>query len=641
MKIFLRNFLHSGFTFKKEDYEHSARYTLVNGILGIGVVIISMLATLLFLDNKYTYAASNVLYLAVLIASILALRLKRKAYNIVIPFILFASIILISVALILYPDEDVRISWFLLLIIMSFFTSGAKIGLVTSAVSIATVFVIRVAVNNDPDNYVTILAFAILILGTVVSALYEKRNQVIKKNLLDLNVNLENKVDQRTKEIRDHHGILEYQARHDILTGLPNRAYLNTEIEKIMEKSKKNGTKFALFFIDLDNFKNINDSLGHDAGDEVLIKVSERLSKHLRYADILVRLGGDEFIIVVTNMKSKKHASRVATKLRDVMMAPLSINTHTFYVTSSIGISIFPDDGVDIDQLLKYSDAAMYKAKHLGKNNYQYYSSEMTALAYERMMMENSLRQAVAKEEFTVHYQPQVDMLSGNVLGVEALVRWNHPTKGMVTPEKFIGLAEERNLIVEIDTLVISDAMRQVGEWHNKGLFSGILFLNVSLQWLESNNFYDLVEGNLSKYDFDSRMLGIEITEGEIMENPDESIAKMKRLKKLGIHLAIDDFGTGYSSLSYLSKLPVDTVKIDKSFIKDIPHKEDDAVIVKTIISLAESLNLGIVAEGVETPEQRDFLIEHGCNTCQGYYYGRPVSADEIVEKHLSGCVAS
>lgn len=432
------------------------------------------------------------------------------------------------------------------------------------------------------------------------------------------------------EELIKQRNTLDYQAHHDTLTGLPNRALFNDRLEKALETAKRNKTSIALLFIDLDHFKEINDSLGHDVGDEILKTVSLRLQKVIRNEDTVARLGGDEYTIILENLTHANDASLIANKILNSLSQAFIINTHTLYASCSIGISIYPDDGASPINLLKFADSAMYKAKDEGRNNYQYYNSTMTELAFERVIMETRLREALKNEEFVVFYQPQVNGATNKLIGMEALVRWQHPTMGLVSPAKFISLAESTGLIVELDRFVMKTAMSQLSLWYKTGFNPGILAMNLSVKQLKTDDFIETLQDVIKKTTSKPSWLELEITESQVMSNPDEAIKILQQISDIGIKLAVDDFGTGYSSLAYLKRLPIDKLKIDQAFIRDLSHNEEDAAITKTIIVLAQSLNLKVIAEGVETKEQRDYLVENGCEDIQGYFYSKPVPAKEI-----------
>jgi diguanylate cyclase (GGDEF)-like protein/PAS domain S-box-containing protein len=433
---------------------------------------------------------------------------------------------------------------------------------------------------------------------------------------------------QRMLEIQTEK--LRHQAHHDMLTNLPNRVLFRDRLDQNIASSKRNNKKFALLFIDLDQFKNINDSLGHHVGDEVLIEASKRLSTVIREEDTLSRLGGDEFTIILKDIKDSKNAVIVAQKIIDILKEPIIIKDLELYVSSSIGISVYPDDTKEGDNLIKYADAAMYKAKDEGRNNYQFYSSEMTESAFERVIMEQSLRVAIKEESFVVYYQPQIDSKTNKLVGMEALVRWEHTDAGIISPEKFIPLAEETGMIIQIDLIVLRNAMYQFKAWIDQGFNPGKLSLNLSAKQIENNNFIEILSDTMKKLQFDPAWLTLEITEGQIMKNPEDSIKRLKEINNLGIEIAIDDFGTGYSSLAYLKRLPVNKLKIDKAFVEGLPDDDEDIAISKAIIALAQILNLKLVAEGVETKEQQEFMAANGCNVIQGYYYSKPLDTHNM-----------
>ncbi len=424
--------------------------------------------------------------------------------------------------------------------------------------------------------------------------------------------------------------ILQHLAHHDALTELPNRTLFNDRLDQAVEKAKRNHSLFALFFIDLDRFKQINDSLGHTVGDSLLQVVTERLKATIRREDTLARLGGDEFTIIMEDLSRPQDASILAQKILTVMQQPIQIDEHTLYVSSSIGISLFPQDDTEAVNLLKYADAAMYRAKEEGRNNFQFYSAEMTELAVERLVMTTSMRQALKNEEFVIHYQPQIDATTNTLIGMEALVRWQHPTKGLLSPFFFLPLAQETGMIIELDHWVMRTAIKQVAAWYAEGLRPGVLSVNLSMKQLEHRDFIRLVKETVEMYNFKPQWLKLEVTEGQVMQKPEEAIAKLRQINELGIGISVDDFGTGYSSLSALKRLPINTLKIDRSFLIDIPDDIEDAAIVKAIIALAKSLDLDLIAEGVETNMQKEFLLANGCNNIQGYYYSQPIQSTEI-----------
>ena len=423
---------------------------------------------------------------------------------------------------------------------------------------------------------------------------------------------------------------LEYQAYHDSLTNLPNRMLFKDRLEQALMHAKRNNNMLAVLFLDLDNFKSINDSLGHSVGDQILIGLAERLRMDLRETDTIARLGGDEFTLIVSDVKEVKHVHDIVLKLFNILQQPFNINDQALYATSSIGISIFPNDGDSPDTLISNADAAMYKAKDTGRNSFEFYTHDMTEKAFERVIMETNLRKAIEQGEFCIHYQPQYDASTNYVKGMEALIRWQHPEMGLVSPAKFIPIAESTGLIVEIDRWVMKTASSQFADWYRQGFTPGRLSLNMAAKQLEQEDLLKFIKENLKSTESKAEWLSIEVTESQIMKDPEKAILLLQEISDLGIKIAVDDFGTGYSSLTYLKRLPVDQLKIDQAFINEIPHDDDDIAIVRAIIALSNSLNLEVIAEGVEKLEQVEFLIREGCKNIQGFYFAKPMPAEAI-----------
>lgn len=435
-------------------------------------------------------------------------------------------------------------------------------------------------------------------------------------------------------ELKETQEKLKHQAEHDSLTGLPNRVLFTERINEYIHNARRFNEKIAVLFIDLDHFKDINDSLGHRIGDIFLETVSKKLTQAIRQSDTVARLGGDEFAIIINRFYNFDVVTSVIQNIMLSFNTPLLIKEHEIYASLSIGIAIYPDDATDAETLIKNADAAMYKVKNSGRNNYQFYTADMTERAFERVVLETQLRQSIEKNQLEVYYQIQMNAKENSIIGMEALVRWNHPDMGVVSPAKFISLAEDTGFILQIDKWVMKESITQFEKWNKDGLNPGVLSLNLSMLLLERDEFIQEIKDIINELQIDTSWLSFEVTETQIMKNPDKSIKKLNELNELGIKLSIDDFGTGHSSLSYLKKLPINKLKIDQSFIRDIPDDLDDVEITKTIISMAKNLKLHVIAEGVETSQQRDFLLENDCNEIQGYFYHKPSPAVEI-EKSL------
>ena len=426
---------------------------------------------------------------------------------------------------------------------------------------------------------------------------------------------------------------LHYLAHYDALTDLPNRVLFLDRLNQALIRSHWHQCVVAVLFLDLDRFKYINDTLGHDIGDGLLKALTARLQKRVREGDTVARLGGDEFAILLEDISQAEDVSTLAAKLLDVFGQPFVIQGHELYITASIGISLSPNDGSTAAALLKNADTAMYRAKDVGKNNYQYYSADMSAAAFERLTLETSLRRALERQEFLLHYQPQIDLASGRVMGVEALVRWQHPEFGLLGPAHFISLAEENGAIVPIGEWVLRTAMTQAKRWREAGHPELCIAVNVSGRQFNEPNFVETLARLLSDTGLPASALELEITESVIMQNAEKTIERLRVLHEMGLRFAIDDFGTGYSSLSYLRRFPIHTLKIYKSFIRDLTEDGGDAEIVKTIIAMARNLKLEVVAEGVETREQLTFLQAQDCYAAQGYFLSRPLPVERMTER--------
>jgi diguanylate cyclase (GGDEF)-like protein/PAS domain S-box-containing protein len=420
-------------------------------------------------------------------------------------------------------------------------------------------------------------------------------------------------------------------AHHDPLTGLANRTAFEARLEQAIADARRHERKLALLFIDLDRFKNINDSLGHAVGDLLLMEIAGRLAERLRESDIVARLGGDEFVVVLPEMPDGTHAGLVAQTLLEALARPVHTESHELHTTGSIGVAIFPEDGDNPDALMQSADTAMYEAKTAGRNQMRFFTKAMSQAAADRLLLENSLRSALIERQFELYYQPQVTPSDGRIVGVEALLRWKHPAHGMIGPDRFIPIAEETGMIVDIGRWVLREACRQGKAWHDAGLAVRVS-ANLSARQLRSRDLLDSIRNALDESGFDSASFELEITESALMENPQDAVSLLRAIGDLGVSLALDDFGTGYSSLSYLKLFPLDRLKIDRSFVRDLETDPDDRAIALSTIALAHSLELQVVAEGVETLAQRDFLVANGCEEAQGWYYGKALPAVQLEE---------
>ncbi len=423
-------------------------------------------------------------------------------------------------------------------------------------------------------------------------------------------------------------------AQHDFLTNLPNRVLLNDRIAQAIASADRNGTQVALLFLDLDNFKHINDSLGHATGDKLLQSVSNRLSNCVRNADTVSRQGGDEFIILLADNKNDIDAALTAEKVLEEITLVHTVAKSQLHISTSIGISVYPNDGLDAETLIKSADTAMYYAKQKGRNNYQFFKNEMNTRAVERLIIEANLRIALEKQQFVLHYQPKVNLITKQITGAEALLRWKHDEWGEVLPEKFIAIAEDSGLIVPIGHWVLREACHQAKSWMNAGLPTITIAINISAQEFLQKDFVEGVHTILMEAELPAHCLELEITESVLMREAHISTTILHRLKKMGVKLAVDDFGTGYSSLSYLQQFPIDVLKIDQSFVHHIVSSLDEGIIVSAIISMGNSLKLKVIAEGIENKMQLDFLKNRHCEEGQGYFFSPALTAKQFALMH-------
>jgi diguanylate cyclase (GGDEF)-like protein len=443
------------------------------------------------------------------------------------------------------------------------------------------------------------------------------------------------------EEMRNKRALFEdemsHLARHDVLTGLPNRLLLNDRLTQAISLARRNHSQLAVLFLDLDGFKHINDSLGHSVGDKLLQSVAERLSACVRKSDTVSRQGGDEFVILLSEVTHAADAAIIAAKINAELKRGQRISNHRLRISASIGLSTYPDDGEDAETLIKNADTAMYDAKQSGHDKYRFYNSQMSLQAVERQSLEQQLRYALASEELLVHYQPKVNLKTGVITGVEALLRWQHPERGLLLPRQFMAVAEDTGMIIAIGQWVLREACTQMREWLDEGLPVVPIAINISPQEFRSRQFVQGVQDALKNARLDPKYLELELTESSIMQHAEPIARRLGQLKAIGIRLAIDDFGAGYSSLSYLTRFPIDTLKLDPSFLNDIVVDSDRDIIVEAVVSLGRRLKKKVLAEGVETLEQLRFTQALGCDEGQGYYFSPPVDAKQFTKLIKAG----
>jgi diguanylate cyclase (GGDEF)-like protein/PAS domain S-box-containing protein len=431
-------------------------------------------------------------------------------------------------------------------------------------------------------------------------------------------------------QIKQSQEKLDHLAHHDPLTGLPNRLLLNARLEQAIHRANRKKSQLVVIFLDLDRFKHVNDSLGHMVGDKLLLEAAERLNCAVREDDTVARIGGDEFVLLLEDTHSTHDVTIIAEKIIKSFKRPFELNDNQVSVTASLGICLYPDDGEDSHTLLRNADAAMYQAKEEGRDDYHFYTQELTKNVFERVLLENNLRQAINNNEFYLTYQPQVDLSTQKVIGLEALIRWQHPQLGVISPAKFIPVAEDAGLIHPIGSWVLLTACQQAVKWLEDGLDFGRIAINIAGPQIQRGELAKEVQEVMDKTGLAAKYIELEVTETFIMQRADYAIAELHELRNMGITLAIDDFGTGYSSLSYLKALPIHKLKIDQGFVRDIPDDTDDMAIAQAVIALGHSLGLTVIAEGIETKEQAEFLFSSGCEEGQGYLYSRPVPVSEL-----------
>jgi diguanylate cyclase (GGDEF)-like protein len=498
---------------------------------------------------------------------------------------------------------------------------------------------IKQRVNASGNDELTSVSTEINHMLDIIQASQEQLEHRVEERTEELqqtNVQLQDEITERKsveRELTIHKEHLIRLAHYDNLTSLPNRVFFNEILNKAITHAENQRSKLAILFIDLDRFKNINDALGHTVGDMVLKEMGTRFSGILHAGDILARLGGDEFIVLLNNIKDTSQITKTTDKILAAAAEPVRIEGHEFFISASIGISTYPIDGDSMEALQKNADMAMYKAKHAGGGVSVYFTHEMNSAANEHIKMEAALRRAIQNNEFVLYFQPQLSLKDGKIRRVEALIRWEDPVVGLISPAAFIPLAEETGLIMPIGEWALHEACRIAKKWQKEGYDPISVAVNISPKQFKHQDVAQIVKDSLAENSLDPQYLEVEITETAVMDNVDDAIMKLNNIRDMGVHISVDDFGTGYTSINYLRQYPISILKIDQTFIKGLPHSQNDVAITSAVIALGHNLGLEVVAEGVETAEQLQYLAEHNCDLIQGYFLSRPLPESKITQE--------
>lgn len=605
------------------------RYTLAS--FPVGAVWGAMSLFRLVTEDVFT---RNLIVIVILVTMAVSIAVLSVVYSAFLAYVLPQAVWIITVLFLEQNSDSFFLAWGIILYSFLVLVSGIKYGRQTQhALQLQSMNQELIGQLNEEISQRRQAQSQLEQHGEQLELLVKRRT----KQLLKTNRELKNEIGERRQAEEN----LRHLAHHDGLTNLPNRLLLDARLQHAIERARRNDRRLAILFLDLDHFKNVNDSLGHATGDEMLKIVASRLRGSVREDDTVARLGGDEFLVVMEQVQRIEDVTLMARKLMEVSRETIDIQGHELSVGVSVGISLFPQDGASAEILLKNADAAMYRAKESGRNSYAFYTRELTSSAYDRMMLEGQLRRALERKELLLHYQPQINLESMRIHAMEALVRWHHPEQGLLPPSRFLPVAEESGLILPLGRWVLETACRQMAAWRSQGLELAQIAVNLSGKQIQQYDLAAEVRGVLQDSNCRPEWLELEITEDFIMGEAKHSIRALDALRKLGVQLAIDDFGTGYSSLSYLKRLPVNKLKIDRSFIRDLAEDPNDAAIVSAIIAMGKGLQLEIIAEGVEDKVQEQFLKQQGCQQAQGIYYGRPMVAASVSESLKSGTTNS
>jgi len=615
IKINFENYLQSGFTFTKQESDLKLKYQFFNVLLILNLFVVTSASFIRFFRGENLQGFVDITYSFVGLLVIYLTRKDKKYFNALIKFVMLFSLLIVSFTYINNTNAHVGISWFFVQIMIVLFLSDKKFAYFMLFLSILVILSTQYFKMDTIDFKSAIFGLFPLMVFSVFISIYERRNRLQKELLQEQNALLE----KYMFEVENY----------DVVTRLPNRRLFMKNINQTIFSPKEE--KFSIIKIDIDNFKDINDSYGYDFADKLALELSNRLKNILGQEELLSKSGPDEFYVFISsNSLGNIHIFNSA--IMDTVKEVFQIGSQRIFITISLGIVRFPHDGNCSADLIQNLDAALHLAKKSGKNCVKFYDTSLSDDINEKMALLTDLRDAVINNEFEVYFQPQINANNEKLIGMEALVRWIHPTMGIIPPIKFIPIAEDYDLIKDIDFFVMRSAMESFIVWKKESPSIGRLSLNLSIKLLEDHTYIPYLKETLLRLSFDPDWLELEVAESQIMDDPKRSIEMLEEIQALGINISIDDFGTGYSSLAYLQKLPVSKLKIDRSFVIDLPHSQSAATLVKLIINLADSLDLHVIAEGIEDIEQKNFLLENNCSTIQGYFYAKPLTHLDMTE---------
>jgi len=631
----LYNLLRCGYTFSEDEYELETRYVMTTVSLFVVSIILLIASLAYYIISDYENASLHSLaFVFIMFSLYLTRKVGKDNYHALVYAMTLFFTLLIMYGYYMNPEFYPVSTWITIQILASFLILDISLGVLIMISFVVYIFMMNEILGYNSFQYVILQLIPVFISLILIYFIKQKFSSTILL-LEDSNKYLEERICARTMEIEDEKNKLAHQANHDFLTDLPNRNKFHHVIRQWIKRDVDRSLHFSLLFLDLDRFKRVNDSLGHNIGDEVLIMVANRIKKVISEENFFARISGDEFILIIRHNDNKNLIDDLAQKLIQIIEEPMLIEEYRLYISASIGISQYPKDSVHYAELIKYADTTMFEAKKIGKGRYKFYTKQMSEHIQEIVSVESEIHMGIENNEFILYYQPQIDMRTEKITGLEILVRWEHPNRGFLSPDSFISLAEETGVIIMLDYYILKRGMQQIYLWKNTGFDIPCVSFNFSTKHLHQTGFVDIIEALLVETGCKGEWIELEITESHIVSNIEESIIVLNTLKALGISIAIDDFGTGYSSLTYLKRLPSDKLKIDKYFIEQILNDQIDMTITKAIIEIGNSMGLTVIAEGVETEFQKEYLLAQKCFHVQGHLYYKAMLGAEMEKKGI------